>query len=145
LETWHRHLGVYGICIAGGDILLVRKSRGPYAGKYDLPGGSLERNETLLDALHREFYEETACKIRVVRHLGAREYVVPWVREGHAHTHCHHIALFYEVERIEGPASGTEVAAEDTAGAVWVERGSLTKANASPLALEALAWPICND
>ncbi len=34
------HLGVYGIVIKEDKILLVKKSRGAYIGKYDLPGGS---------------------------------------------------------------------------------------------------------
>jgi ADP-ribose pyrophosphatase YjhB (NUDIX family) len=59
-EKWHKHLGVYGICIHEGKILLIHKIGGPYANRYDLPGGRVEPNEPLVDALRREFEEETA-------------------------------------------------------------------------------------
>lgn len=41
-EIWHRHLGAYGICYEDGKLLVIRKKGGPYTGRYDLPGGSLE-------------------------------------------------------------------------------------------------------
>lgn len=58
-EYWHRHLGVYGIGVRSGKMLLIRKKRDPYAGRYDLPGGTVEPDETLAEALRREFREET--------------------------------------------------------------------------------------
>lgn len=37
-----KHLGVYGLVLNEGKILLVRKKGGPYDGKLDLPGGTIE-------------------------------------------------------------------------------------------------------
>lgn len=36
---------------------------GPYDEKLDLPGGTIEFNETPVDALKRKIYEETGVKI----------------------------------------------------------------------------------
>ena len=33
------HIGAYGILIRDGKIALIKKARGGYKGKYDLPGG----------------------------------------------------------------------------------------------------------
>ncbi|MEM6777160.1 MAG: NUDIX domain-containing protein [Planctomycetota bacterium] len=46
-----------------GRLLLVRRSRDPGAGKWGLPGGFVDRNETIESALHREIMEETGLKV----------------------------------------------------------------------------------
>ena len=50
----------YAIIIEDNKILLV-KSKGH--GKFALPGGAIEINETLLEGLSREVYEETGFRI----------------------------------------------------------------------------------
>ena len=55
------HFGVYGSIVKDGKILLIKKSRGPYTGLYDLPGGSQEQGESHLETLKREIMEETGC------------------------------------------------------------------------------------
>ena len=50
----------YAIIIDDNKILLV-KSKGN--GKFTLPGGEVNLNETLLEGLAREVYEETGCSI----------------------------------------------------------------------------------
>lgn len=54
----YSHVGVYGICIKNNAVLLIKKSRGPYKGMYDLPGGRMESGETIEEGLKREFMEE---------------------------------------------------------------------------------------
>ena len=34
------HFGVYGICIKDNKLLCIKKERGPYKNRFDLPGGS---------------------------------------------------------------------------------------------------------
>ena len=59
------HLGVYALIFSEdqSEILLIEKSRGPYKGLYDLPGGSLEPGENLEQTLVREVKEETDCTV----------------------------------------------------------------------------------
>ena len=38
------HIGAYGILIRDGKTALIKKARGGYKGKYDLPGGGIEHN-----------------------------------------------------------------------------------------------------
>lgn len=51
----------YGMLIEGGKILLAHTWNG-----YDLPGGGIEKHETIIDALQREFLEETGIKVEPV-------------------------------------------------------------------------------
>jgi ADP-ribose pyrophosphatase YjhB (NUDIX family) len=51
---------VYGILIENGKVLLSKQWDG-----YDIPGGGVELDETLDEALKREFVEETGLKIKV--------------------------------------------------------------------------------
>ena len=53
-----KHLGTYGLILKGDDIVLIKKVGGPYDGKLDLPGGTIEFGETPVKALIREIKEE---------------------------------------------------------------------------------------
>ena len=49
-------------------VLLIKRSQEPFAGKYALPGGFVDINETLEEAAIRELMEETGLKnIRLVQ------------------------------------------------------------------------------
>lgn len=50
-------------------MLFVRQARGPFAGHWLFPGGTLEPGETPLDGARREAREESGCE------LGAAELV----------------------------------------------------------------------
>lgn len=141
METvhWHRHVGVYGICIRNNELLVIHKNGGPYTGRYDLPGGSIEPNESLIGALHREFHEETGIAVSVVGHVGTRDYVLPWIREGYSHTHCQHIALFYEVLVVAGDVADSP-RIDDSNGAEWLDLANLNGDNSSPLVMQAVDW-----
>ncbi|MOA56407.1 hypothetical protein D3C78_1803790 [compost metagenome] len=83
-------------------MLVIHKNGGPYTGRFDLPGGSIEPNESILKTIVREFLEETGISIRVLSNIGTKDFIVPWKRSNFDHTHCHHIAVFYEVIRMSG-------------------------------------------
>jgi ADP-ribose pyrophosphatase YjhB (NUDIX family) len=57
-------------CVAGGyikdgKILLLKRNTEPFNGYWHLVGGHVEENETLTEALRREFKEETNLDIDV--------------------------------------------------------------------------------
>lgn len=68
-----------------GDVLLAQRPVGkPYAGYWEFPGGKVERNEAILDALKREFLEELGVQIISAEAWCGVAYVYP-----HAHVHLH--------------------------------------------------------
>lgn len=53
-----------------GQVLLIRRARGHYAGWWALPGGKIESGEHVSDAALREVQEETGLDTAFERHLG---------------------------------------------------------------------------
>lgn len=133
MKTYHRHIGIYGICKKDNEILIVEKVRGPYKNRYDLPGGSIEENETILEAIRREFHEETGFDIEVIENLGFTEYVIPYSIGNR--NYIQHVALFLEVNIISQWHEANP--SDDTSGSRWVSIESLNSSNSSPLVMTA--------
>ncbi|MDP4289976.1 MAG: NUDIX domain-containing protein [Bacteroidota bacterium] len=60
-----------------GKIVLTRRKHDPMKGTYDLPGGFVEINERIEDAVVRETFEELHVKVTGMNYLGSfpNEYV----------------------------------------------------------------------
>lgn len=60
-----RHTVVDNIVIRDNKIILVKRTKGLLeAGKWALPAGFVDRDETLLDAAKREIFEETGWRVK---------------------------------------------------------------------------------
>ena len=57
------YLGIYGVCLKENRVLCIKKARGPYKNRFDLPGGSQKTSEGFTETLVREFLEETGYKV----------------------------------------------------------------------------------
>ncbi|MNI73546.1 hypothetical protein D3C73_1295610 [compost metagenome] len=134
------HFGVYGICEQAGKLLVINKGRGPYTGRSDLPGGRLEENEGLADALVREFMEETGLAISVEDNLGTFDFFIRYQEDDF--THMHHIAALFKVAPdIDQSAAEIAIFAEqDSLGALWIELKGITLESATPVAVLAAEW-----
>ncbi len=66
------HLCVEGLYVKGGKVLLVKRGVEPFKGSWHLVGGHVDENETLKEALRREFREETNLSVKVGDIIDAR-------------------------------------------------------------------------
>ncbi|MCS7462352.1 NUDIX hydrolase [Paenibacillus doosanensis] len=141
-EKWHRHLGAYGICVFEEKLLVIQKGNGPYVGRYDLPGGTIEPNETVTEAVKREFIEETGITVNIRRNLGVCDFLIPYELPRRGTTHIHHVAVIYLVEHISGAAieNPQKFEGQDSLGACWVQINDIHSANSSPLVMQAKEW-----
>lgn len=93
----HFHVGVYGILVIDRKVLMIKKSRGAYKGKYDLPGGKIEFKEEVEEALKREFIEETGIIIDSYKFLGYQEHFQTYKNEENRAKKLHHLGLYFHV------------------------------------------------
>lgn len=117
----YTHLGVYGVLIKQGRMLLIRKARGPYIGKWDLPGGSIEFGEEPEQTLRREFLEETGLIDIRSRMKTAVSCTIIYKRSDDVLEEMHHIGIIYEVE-MEGEQVPIKRVGDqqDSLGAEWI-------------------------
>ncbi len=133
-----RHLGVYGVVIRENKILLVKKSRGAYIGKYDLPGGSFEHGEKPIETLKREFEEEAGIKVTEAEIIDANSALVKWKNpDTDKIENMHHIGIIYEIKSYEGTIK-EDADGLDSLGACWYPITDLKKEDVSPLTYDAL-------
>jgi 8-oxo-dGTP diphosphatase len=100
-------VAVGAIVVDAGRLLLVQRGRGAGAGLWSVPGGRVERGETLAEAVVRELQEETGLD-------GVCERFVGWVeRIGADH---HFVILDFAVAVHDGQL----VAGDDAVDAGWV-------------------------
>jgi 8-oxo-dGTP diphosphatase len=59
------YLTVDGILIKKGQILLIQRKNDPFKGRWALPGGFVEHNETVEEAVIREIAEETSLRTSI--------------------------------------------------------------------------------
>ena len=96
-----KHYGVYGLIIENGEIVLVKKYGGPYDGKLDLPGGSIEFGETPKEALNRELKEEIGIDLKTCELIDADSVKFDW-EYNDENLRWHHIGIFYRVLEYDG-------------------------------------------
>lgn len=96
LSTYGNRLRVRvcGVCIENDKILLIKHKSITKSGVfYAPPGGGINPKESAIEALKREFSEETGLEIAVNRLLFVNDYVKPPL---------HGVELFFEVSRLSG-------------------------------------------
>ncbi len=126
------HFGVYGIIrsLSGSEILLIEKARGPYQGLLDLPGGQLEGQESLTEALVREIREETGLTAEAISPAIADVAYYPLSDENNADV-LRHLFVLYYVDAKGDLRIGSD--GQDSAGARWISLKAIESEGCTPL------------
>lgn len=129
----HTHLGVYGVLMKNNQILLIKKSRGPHKGKWDLPGGSIEFGEDPYETLKREFDEETGIRELEGSIRTAISYTLIYPYKKDELEELHHIGIIYDVELTSNHYElKTDGDGEDSLGACWIHIDELVNIETTP-------------
>jgi 8-oxo-dGTP diphosphatase len=95
-------------------IVLIKRKNPPHEGKFALPGGFLDPDETIEQCCIREAKEETSLDVAIVRIVGV--YSDP-KRDPRGRT----VSVTYMCERVGGEVKGSD----DAASAAWYDVKSL--------------------
>lgn len=135
-----KHIGAYGLIIKDNKILLIKKKGGPYDCKLDLPGGTIEFEEAIEDALKREILEEVGIEILDYNLFDVVSTNIKWIYKDEL-VETKHIAVLYLINDykndIKESIEITEIN-DDSMGAEYFDINKLTKEQISNIALIAL-------
>ena len=135
----YKQLGAYALIIEDNSILLIKKNGGPYHGKLDLPGGTIEFGERPEEALKRELLEEVGIEIKEYNLFDTESVFFDWdYKEKNAQLKVHHIGIYYKVNKyINDVKSDIEIDEQndDSLGALFIPIKDLSREMLSPLAL----------
>ena len=139
----NKHIGAYGIIIENEKIVLIKKARGGYLGKLDLPGGGIEHIENPIQALHRELMEEAGVMVKEQKLLDVFTNNLVWDETDEITEDLHHFGIIYEV-KVCGELK-REPDGIDSLGANWYEIKTLNIDDVTPfvkMSLEKLGYKL---
>lgn len=106
-------VGVGGIVVQGDRVVLIKRRYEPLAGRWSLPGGTLDVGEPLEVGVARELFEETGLVTRV----GPVVEVFDRIQRDEDGRVKYHFVL---VDYLCVPVGGTLQAGDDVSEAEWV-------------------------
>lgn len=131
-------IGVYGVAVQDGCILLITQQHGPFADKFDLPGGGIEFGESVAEALRREFLEEVSMTFESMQFLDNLTAVtdVSISKTVSAPMIFYQIGLIYTVTRLK---QIHDHISDESLPYAWIKLSALSQQQLSPL-----AWAVVN-
>ena len=121
-------------------ILLIDKVGGPYNGKLDLPGGTIEFYENPEETLIRELYEEIGINVTKYELVDVNSINLEWKHKGETEK-IKHIFILYKIIEFNGNIKEKNIIDDindDSKGAKFYDIRTLDKSRLSDIALKAL-------
>lgn len=125
--------GVYAVLKYKDKYILIQKGKGPFKGRWDLPGGKIDFGETPLQTLKREVLEETGLKLATYKLLSVEAYTFDGKNEEY-----HHVGVMYEAEAKGIKGLKREPDGNDSYGAEVFTKKEMRKLKLTPLAKKVL-------
>ena len=103
----------------GDDVLLIQRGSTLGYGRWSLPGGKVEAGESLIEAAHRELFEEAGVKAALAHHVSDFTVETP--------------EILYVISCFTGPlVEGHAVAGSDARAVLWTHWQDITDQNLAP-------------
>ena len=128
-----KHIGVYGFIIKDDKIALIKKARGGYIGKLDLPGGGMEYGESTLETLKRELMEEAGILVKEAKLFDVATKTIKWQMTEDTIEDLYHIGILYEIKEFANELK-KEPDNIDSLGADWYKISELDLEDLTPFA-----------
>lgn len=131
-----KHIGSYGLILDNDRIVLIKKVGGPYGGKLDLPGGTIEWGENPEITLVRELEEEVGIKVTDYELFDGNSITFEWTHKGEIEQ-GHHLGFFYKINKYENDINSDVLISEkndDSLGAQFYDIKKLKKSELSDIA-----------
>jgi ADP-ribose pyrophosphatase YjhB (NUDIX family) len=125
-------VGVGGVVLIDGRVLLIKRRFEPLAGRWSLPGGTLEVGETLAEGLAREMKEETGLDVEVGPVVDVFDRIT---RDPDGRTRFHYVLVDYLCR----PRGGEPVAGSDVSEVALVEIDDLGRYDLTVKTREVIA------
>jgi 8-oxo-dGTP diphosphatase len=125
-------VGVGAVIVRGGKVLLVKRRYEPLAGRWSIPGGTLELGETLETGVAREMQEETGLEIEVGPVIEVFDRII---LDADKRVRYHFVLVDY----LCWPIGGALQAGSDVDEAVMVDPASLDEYDLTEKAREVIA------
>lgn len=125
--------GVYAVLTYRDKYILIQKGKGPFKGRWDLPGGKIDFGETPEQTLKRELMEETGLKLASYKLVTVGAYTHESSKE-----EFHHVGVIYEAEAKSVKELKREPDGNDSYGAELFTKKELRKLKLTPLAKKVL-------
>lgn len=134
----YKQLGTYGLIIREGKILLIKKNGGPYDGKLDLPGGTIEFCERPAETLKRELMEEVGIEVNSFELFDADSVSFDLKFKEDVIVQVHHTGIFFKVNDYKNDIRKSveiDEQNDDSLGAEFYDIESLNKEQLSEIAI----------
>ncbi len=116
-----------GIALRDKKLLLIKQTKGPHSGKFDLPGGGIEDQETVEEALRREFREEVGMAFQSMQWMENLTASTEGLNEDQTPYTLHQVGLIYSVNNLlQIPNQVAEMES------FWIDLGQLSEMAISP-------------
>jgi len=124
-------VGVGGVIVRDDHVVLIKRKYEPLAGRWSIPGGTLEVGESLETGVARELLEETGLIVRVGPIVEVFDRIL---RDEHGRVKYHFVLIDY----LCLPVGGALAAGDDVSHAEWVPFSGLAPYDLTQKASEVL-------